>query len=232
MSKGYVEMFYNEDIRPLTSYPARLTAYLFARFAMCRGTKLLDVGCGRGEFAKGFLDLGLDVSALDRELYEAGLFEGIDLWLADTDTDTFPFPDESFDVVFTKSVIEHYYAPDHFIGECRRVLAPGGRIIVMTPDWYSQSKTFYDDFTHRRPYTVESLRDLLRMYGFENVSAERFYQLPVVWRFPALKIVSRMLQAVVPVTLKPKNKFIRWSIELMVLGTGIKEAEGKVRSNA
>ena len=45
--------------------------------------------------------------------------------------------------------------------ESWRVLKPGGRLIALTPDWKSQMKTFYNDYTHVRPYTVDSLGDLL-----------------------------------------------------------------------
>jgi hypothetical protein len=83
-------------------------------------------------------------------------------------------------------------------------------------------KIYFDDHTHRQPYTVTGVSDLLKIKGFQDVHAELFYQLPVLWKYPALKILSHILQWTVPVTTKSKIKFIRWSIELMVLGTGIK----------
>jgi 2-polyprenyl-3-methyl-5-hydroxy-6-metoxy-1,4-benzoquinol methylase len=128
----------------------------------------------------------------------------------------------SFDVIFSKSVIEHLFDPSKFVSECRRVLKPGGRIIVMTPDWGSTMKIFFDDYSHRQPYTATALKDLLDVFGFYKTHAELFYQLPVLWKYPALKAVSRILQFMVPVTAKSKIKFIRWSVELMVLGTGVK----------
>jgi len=60
------------------------------------------------------------------------------------------------------------------------------------------------------------------MHGFRKSEAELFYQLPVVWKYPALKIISRGLQFLGPVKKIYKNKFIRWSRKLMILGTAIK----------
>jgi len=141
---------------------------------------------------------------------------------ADIESDRFPFDDGLFDVIFSKSLIEHLFDPTNFMEECLRILKPGGRIILMTPDWSSQAKIFFDDYTHRQPYTVTAIRDILKIFRFQGVSSETFHQLPVLWRFPALKIMSQILQLLPLVTMKSRIKFIRWSVELMVLGTGVK----------
>lgn len=171
----------------------------------------MDVGCGRGEFLDGFKKLGLTADGMDLEI------DGIDVG-----KNNFPFPDKKFDFVFSKSVIEHLSEPDNFIKEIYRILKPGGRIIVMTPDWQSQIYIYYDDYTHRHPYTATGLKDLLNIYGFKESSAETFYQLPVLWKYPWLKIFSKFLQVLGPPRKIYKNKFIRWSKELMVLGSAIK----------
>ena len=48
----------------------------------------------------------------------------------------------------------------------------------MTPDWISQMKIFFDDYTHRQPYTVTAVKDILNIFGFREVNSEIFYQLP------------------------------------------------------
>jgi ubiquinone/menaquinone biosynthesis C-methylase UbiE len=80
-----------------------------------------------------------------------------------------PFDDGMIDVVFTKSVIEHIANPFHFISECKRVLKDGGKIIVMSPDWKSTMYLFYEDYTHIRPYTSISLKNLLLSHNFDKV---------------------------------------------------------------
>ena len=219
---NYIDVVYDEKVRPYTGYPLELCKYLFNRFDMKEGNKLLDVGCGRGDFLKGFKDISLEVYGLDIEKSNTKILEGLEVRYSNLEKELFPFENQTFDVVFSKSVIEHLFNPDNFIKECHRVLKPGGRIIIMTPDWSSLMKIFFDDYTHRQPYTVTAIKDFLDIYGFKEVSSELFYQLPIVWKFPIIKIFSCILRQFIPVTTKSKIKFIRWSLELMVLGTGIK----------
>lgn len=218
----YVGVIYSKDTRPVTRYPSQLCRYLFGRFKMGKGQKILDVGCGRGDFFKGFKDIGLEAYGLDREKTDSDMLNEINVEYADLETEKMPFSDDVFDIVFSKSVIEHFFNPENFMKECYRILKPGGKIIIMTPDWLSQMKIFYDDYTHRTPFAVGSLRDTLLIFGFKRVTSERFYQLPIVWKFPLIKIVSRFVSLFVPVTLKSKIKFMRWSVELMILGYGEK----------
>ncbi len=219
---GYIKTIYNERERPYTDYPYKLCKYLFERYNMKVGDKLLDVGCGRGDFTKGFKDLKLEIFGLDWEKSHSEILKDIEIKLANIEKGPFPFNDETFDFVFSKSVIEHLWSPEHFIKECQRVLKPGGTIIIMTPDWHSVKHVFYDDYTHHHPYTAKSISDLLKIHNFKNVKSELFYQLPVLWKYPCLKIFSKILQLLGPVRRTYKNKFIRWSRELMILGTGIK----------
>lgn len=218
----YLKVIYNENIRPYTKYPSQLCNYLFQRFDMKKGDKLLDVGCGRGDFSKGFKDLGLEVFGLDIGKSQSEMLKDIEVRYINIENDRFPFNDETFDIIFSKSAIEHLRSLDNFIKENYRVLKPGGTVIVMTPDWQSQMCIFYNDYTHVHPYTCEALKNLLKIYGFREAKAELFYQLPVLWKYPWLKIFSKSLQLLGPVKKIYKNKFIRWSKELMVLGTGVK----------
>ena len=224
---GYIDVTYDKKIRPYTGYPLQLCKYLFDRFNMKFGVKLLDVGYGRGEFLRGFKNLGLDAYGLDYEKPQSQLLNGIETKYADIEKEPFPFEDQMFDVVFSKSVIEHLFDPENFMRECRRVLKPTGRIIVMTPDWVSQMKIFFDDYTHRQPYTVTAIEDILNIFDFKEVHSELFYQLPLLWKYPILKVVSYFVRIFTPSTIKSRIKFIRWSVELMVLGTGVR---GKERS--
>ena len=220
---SYLNVVYDEKVKPLTEYPRQLCSHLVSRFEIVPGAKLLDVGCGRGDFLNGFESCGLDAYGADHDPSGAKFAGDAVVKHADLEKGDFPFADNTFDVVFSKSVIEHLSDPVKFISETRRVIQPGGRIIVMTPDWHSAMKVFFDDYTRRRPYTVTARKSLLDILGFQNTQAELFYQLPVLWRYPWLKIISRCLQLVVPVRSKRSRiKFVRWSVELMVLGTGVK----------
>ena len=176
------------------------------------------MGCGRGEFLDGFSLLGVDAVGVDQgsgpsllgnaKYVSADMFRGL------------PFPDESFDFVFKKSVLEHFYFPENLVVEINRVLRPGGKVITMTPSWKHNLKGFYEDFTHRTPFTAESLRDLHRIAGFVDVEVEYFTQLPLVWRAGFLRAGTYLLRHLYPGYTSRVSKTLRFSKELMLLSSG------------
>jgi len=226
--KDYVSLVYSETRTPRTEYPFQLAYYLFHQFNLNKEEKLLEIGCGRGDFLASFKRLGLNCYGVDISNFSSVNLTGIKVEKVDVSQDALPYEDNSFDIVYHKSLIEHLYSPDYLMKETHRVLKPGGRIIILTPDWVSQMKVFYEDFTHSRPYDLTSLSDLLNIYGFSKVETKLFYQLPVLWYHPWLKILSGFLQIFIStptarrLTKISGIKFFRWSVELMVLGTGIK----------
>lgn len=222
MPSNYISTIYDEESHPYTKYPSQLCKYLFDKFGMKKGQKLIDIGCGRGEFIYNFKSLGLAVNGVDCDKCSSNLLKDIEIKCADFEKGSIPYEDGIFDVVFSKSVIEHMHDPTNFLLEVHRILKPGGIAIIMTPDWRSNMKIYFDDYTHRTPFTVNSMQDALKMFGFKNVKVELFYQLPILWRFPSLKSFSWFIRLLIPVTVKSKIKFIRWSCELMVLGYGEK----------
>ena len=225
---NYVSVVYDETRTPRTDYPFKLATYLAGRYGLRKGDKFLEIGYGRGEFLDSFKQLGLDCFGVDLSNYSAANLKNIKVQKVDISKDKLPYEDNCLDVVYHKSLIEHLYSPDQLMKETYRVLKPGGRVIILTPDWVSQMKVFYEDFTHSRPYDINSLRDLLKVYGFSKIETKLFYQLPALWYHPSLKILSRFLQAIMStptarrLTKRSQIKFFRWSVELMVLGTGIK----------
>ena len=106
------------------------------------------------------------------------------------------------------------------MNEVYRVLKPGGLIITLVPDWESCYKIYYDDYTHKTPFTFLSFKHAIEMSGFNDVSVEKFRQLPIIWKYPYLKYLSIVISPFVPV--RTKNKFLRWSRELMLVSVGRK----------
>lgn len=227
--KNYIDVIYDSKERPVTKYPNELIQYLIERFHIEKGSKILDNGCGRGDFLQAFYKAGMEAYGTDRFACSyteenakddsAGpiINTGIDL-----EDGKLPFENDFFDIVFAKSVLEHIHKPENFLRECNRVLKPGGRIIIMVPDWQSCMYIYFDDFSHVQPYTKTALKDVLEIFGFEGVDSEIFYQLPCVWKHPAVKAICKTLQLFGPVKKISKNKFYRFSRELMCLGTGEK----------
>lgn len=228
VSNDYVSVIYDEKRTPKTEYPFKLASYLFNRFGMKAGMKLLEIGCGRGDFLDAFHKLNIECYGIDKTDYCKKYKDYLNVTCLDIMKNKLPYDDNTFDVVFHKSLLEHLYSPDGLMKETYRVLKPKGRVIILTPDWVSQTQVFYEDFTHCRPYDVTALNDLLKVYGFTEIKTELFYQLPILWRYPSLKIISRLLQLIFSTKMArrlteiTKIKFFRWSVELMVLGTGVK----------
>ena len=221
--KDYVSIIYNEKDRPLTTYPGKLSGYLFQRFDMCPGESLLDVGCGRGEFLSGFIDQGMAGFAVDQSNLVENLCPSAKFRAADLANQAIPFEDNFFDFVYSKSVIEHFYFPEKLISEIYRVLKPGGRIITLCPSWEHNFKIYFEDYTLRTPFMKASLRDIHLINGFENVSVEFFRQLPIVWRHSRIfSPLSELTRILIPDFMRTRSKWIRFSKEIMLLASATK----------
>lgn len=221
----YLQVVYDEKKRPYTDYPTKLCKYLFQAFEMRQGMKFLEVGCGRGEFIKKFQELGLNVEGVDISSEAPNFQPSISIKVCNIENTGLPFADSTFDVVYSKSLIEHLYNPGKYIEEARRILKPGGIFLSLVPDWEANYKIYFDDHTHRSPFTIVSLEDIYRIAGFQKVRAFKFRQLPIVWKYPVLNYFCAVISPFIPV--RTHNKFLRWSRELMLIGYGIKSLGGK-----
>ncbi len=205
-------------ISPENLYPTQMLTHLLHDVANVFDGRFLDLGGGWGAYTNIAARLGFDAISIDRE----PAAEWVPHLICDFSKDRLPVESNSIDVVFSKSVIEHFYVNElpHLMSEILRVLRPGGRLVLMTPDWESNTKTFYQVFTHVTPYTQSSLQQCLQMYGFNAVSVQRFIQLPPVWHSPLALFLSRLTYHI-PV---PRSlcEWVRWSKELSLVGVGVK----------
>ena len=222
--RSYVEVVYNETDRPLTDYPNKLARYLFGRYRIRPGDTLLDIGCGRGEFLRGFIECGAKGFGVDQTDAAKKYCPSAELRLANLENEPLPYGDDTFDVVYSKSVVEHFYYPEKLVREMYRVLKPGGLVITLCPDWEFNIRNYFEDFTHRTPFTVTSLHDILVMNGFDRVTVERFRQLPVLWTGigRVLMPIAEMTRLLAPRALKPVSKWVRFSKEIMLLSSARK----------
>ena len=113
----YLDTHYPFQSHPNTSYPYQLTKYLFEIFGMQKGQKLLEPGCGRGDFLSGFIHLDLDCHGLDLSAEAGSNLEKIEVLQANLELDTYPYPDNFFDVIYHKSLLEHFREPENFMKE-------------------------------------------------------------------------------------------------------------------
>lgn len=124
------------------------------------GAELLDIGCGTGWLAEHFSSYtGIDGSS---DAVARAVEAGRNVIAGDVDV-RLPFPDEAFDAVVMKDLLEHVRDPVALVSEARRVLRRGGLLFASSPD---AQRWVWDDYTHRRPFTKKSFRLLFADRGF------------------------------------------------------------------
>ena len=223
---SYLKTMYPES---KSSYPEKLCKHLSKIYQMNSSSDLcfLEIGCGKGTHLTEFSKL-LSGKFFGVDFEDIGDLEGCETYVCDLEKERLPFKDDSFDFIFSKSVIEHIHNTTNFLSESKRVLKPGGLLIVMTPDWQSQMKNFYDDPTHVKPFTKHSMFSSLTMTGFDEIQVDDFMQLPSTWKYPILTKVYSMFVFLIPESFKWKSskgrntndrKFIRFAKENMILAS-------------
>ena len=164
-----------EDLTP----PDYALRRRFALANVAGDERVLDLGCGTGDLAADLAHGGARVIAVD--VAQAALDRArarhpeLDLRLVPIDG-PLPFDDGAFDAVWSSEVIEHVADTARWLSEVRRVLEPGGRVLLTTPshgrlrllaggiERYSQPLG-----DHLHLYTARSLRELLRDFGFGEI---------------------------------------------------------------
>ena len=95
--------------------------------------KVLDLGCGDGDYSKRLKDLGFDVLSADLDKKRFRYADEIDFRHCDI-TKEMPFPDDHFDYVLLLEVVEHLRNPYEVMQEINRVLKKEGKLILSTPN--------------------------------------------------------------------------------------------------
>ena len=140
------------------------------------GAKLLDAPCGPGTLTEALGAAGLDCWGADVDPEAQGRL-GDKFRLADL-TATLPWADESFDAVICVEGIEHLENRFAFLREVRRLLRPGGILLVTTPNTVSlRSRVRFlgSGFYHRDPRPLpESARHPLHHIGLATFPELRY----------------------------------------------------------
>ena len=214
---------YREDLKPKTNYPSQLALHLAQSVFPPDCKEVLDIGSGRGELAVALAKTGLQVSAVDNYTQKevTSLPRSVNWISGSFDDREFPIPGSSFDLVYAKSVIEHLREPLWLIEEAKRLLRPGGMLLILTPDWERNKSRFFDDHTHVTPFTRISMQNLLLLADLAQIRVDYLVPLPQTWHRPALRMVSQAIGPFVPprVDWKP----LRWSRERQILATAVRD---------
>lgn len=107
----------------------------YADLPMRRGGRLLDVGCGNGTFLLAMREQGWSVTGLETDGVAAAYARREHaLEVHEGTLGEVALPAASFDAIVLSHVIEHVYDPIGVLRECARLLAPGGTVVVITPN--------------------------------------------------------------------------------------------------
>jgi SAM-dependent methyltransferase len=146
------------------------------------GTRLLDVGCSSGAFLASAAAAGLAVEGVEPspEAAESARRAGFKVFTGLLEDAR--YPDACFDLVTLVEVLEHLADPGALLAECRRILRPGGIVLVTTPnadswtaralggDWEVFSLTGMGG--HVSFFNPRSLQLLAGRAGFDTLKVE------------------------------------------------------------
>ena len=172
----------------------RILRYILAHTPVNQTPRLLDVGTQFGALAMYAAQLGCHVAAVDygpfaRAFRDAVTDRGVEYHGCDLGREPLPFAHDSFDYVTYTDVMEHHaFSPKRVLAEIHRVLAPGGRLILLTPNHasvYNRIKLLFggnvnDEFEyffnttadaetypgHHREFTRAEIRSALERMDF------------------------------------------------------------------
>lgn len=181
---GYVEL----NLRPLGGH-ARLLELVGS------GKRVLDVGCSSGYLARPLADRGCVVVGIERDPAAAEVARAVceEVLVGDVETMELPFEDRSFDVVLCGDLVEHLRDPEAFLARVRRLLGPGGRVVLSTPNvanwamrlsllagrWQYKERGILDS-THTHLFTRRTLVETLERAGYRLVELDFTVPVPYV----------------------------------------------------
>ncbi|MBA2389726.1 MAG: class I SAM-dependent methyltransferase [Geodermatophilaceae bacterium] len=125
----------------------------------CRAARVLDAGCGEGSGAGLIAGVADGVVAMDYDAltvaHASRRYRQLAVVLANLVD--LPVSDAAIDVVVCLQVIEHLWNQPRFLGECARVLRPGGVLILSTPNRLTFSPDWSPGTPPRNPFHSREL---------------------------------------------------------------------------
>jgi SAM-dependent methyltransferase len=168
---GYFDREYFRLYPGKAAYVAALAAQVGARVPP--GGAVLDLGAGFGFLVAALRDAGLASCGLERSAFAASRARHRSALAVGDAERPLPFADAAFAAITFCDVVEHVRDPVATLAECRRVLAPGGWLLVITLNAHSvarpllgRSWAWHRDPTHLHMFSRGSLRRALGAAGF------------------------------------------------------------------
>jgi 2-polyprenyl-3-methyl-5-hydroxy-6-metoxy-1,4-benzoquinol methylase len=155
---------------------AELAAQVFYLPMPAGGGRLLDVGCGSGDGLRLMSELGWTAEGVEVDPQAIAVARSKGLTIHAGTLVAQNFPDMSFDAITMSHVIEHLHDPVAIIAECRRILKPGGTLVMITPNARSLCHAQFganwvalDPPRHLHIFTPQALQEATRRAGFSHI---------------------------------------------------------------
>ena len=189
-SKEEIKEFYPYGYYPSGDFMTKTVKYLLRKEKIRqvkkykkRG-KLLDVGCGDGDFLFGMSGVGFEVFGVDTSAEAVKLarqkLRNKDR-IYNCELRGVEFPDKFFDVVTLFHVLEHLPHPHQELLEINRILKDNGILILSMPDIDSFAFNVFKKYwfcldipRHLYHFSTKTIRDMLGLAGFQVVRITRF----------------------------------------------------------
>ena len=160
--------------------------------------KVLDLGCGRGEFLELLQESGRSGQGVEVDAKLVSICQEKGLKVVQDNAINFlkKKGDESWDGIFIGHLIEHLYYEDAFdlLDLAARRLNPGGRLVVVTPNpnFLPGIGEFWSDMTHRRPYSLNGLKGIFTHLGLNIVDCgvDPATRLRTTWKRPLEALIN------------------------------------------
>lgn len=186
---GYLNRKYGYQLTPgaawgfwlmhLLPHPIRWEQDQYARHLLpptASGQRLLDIGCGNGEFLINARSAGWLVNGIEPDPNAASVGQQYELPIHVGTYDSVELQLGSFDTVTANQVIEHVHDPHDFASRIRGWLKPSGRVWIGTPNLDCRMhRTFRRDYVNLHPpqhlamFTPAALQRLFGEHGFRNI---------------------------------------------------------------
>lgn len=197
-----------QETLEIFSHTNRFNSWMFENLApFCRG-HVLEIGSGIGNMSALLLstfetvslsDIRADYCDILRERFadERRLAAVYQLDLGEPELEK-RHPDllGRFDSILTSNVVEHIKDDSLAISNCRKLLRPGGRLVVLVPAYGALYNSFDELLGHYRRYTRKSLSDLLQKEAFVILDTHYFNAAGIAgWWFSGVVLGKKKLPA-------------------------------------
>jgi len=144
------------------------------------GGKMLDIGCGNGHLIKRLMKMGWNVEGMDFDPVAVEYCKSLGLNAKAGDFFELNYPSDYYDAVTLSHVIEHVPNPAKTLTEIFRILKPGGKVVMATPnsDSWLYTDVFKENWLSLHPpahihiFNLDNLGDLVKNAGFELKKAK------------------------------------------------------------